>query len=118
MKKFFLSAAAAIVGICLGIAVHCTFMIVEEQGSSMLPYIEPGQKVVIYLLVKEDEIQVGDIVAYAPPYYTAYGENGILLKRVAEVTSEDFILSSDSQMTEDTHIKVSKEEILGKAVAF
>lgn len=118
MKKFFLSAAAALVGICLGIAVHCTFMIVEEQSSAMLPDIEPGQKVIIYLLAKNDEIQVGDIVAYMAPYYTVDGENGILLKRVVEVTSEDFILSSDVQTTEDMRVKVSKEEILGRVIAF
>lgn len=116
MKKFILSFIAALVGICLAIVVHCSFLIVKEQSGSMLPSIEPGQRVIVYLLTKNEDIQVGDIVAYESPYYVVDGENGILLRRVIEMTSDELILSCDANMTKDEYIKISKDEILGKVI--
>lgn len=118
MKKFFLSLVSALAGICLAVTVHCAFMTVEEQSSAMLPDIEPGQKVLVYLLAKDSDIHEGDIVAFESPYYTVGGENGILLRKVSKVSKESVVLSCGANMTQKEDVEISRDDILGKAVIF
>lgn len=118
MKKFLLSLVAAVIGINLALATHSAFMRVEAQSGAMLPVIAPGQKVVVYLLTSSNEIKEGDIIAFRPPYYTLDGEKGILLRRVEQINSEEFVLSCDANMTEATQEIISKTDLLGRVVMY
>ena len=118
MKKFFLTLTAALLGICLAVSVHCSFMLVEAESGSMLPSIAPGQKALIYLLADTDDVAEGDIVAYRQPYYVVDGDNGVLMRRVERVLQDEMVLSFDANLTEDQETTVRKEDILGKVILF
>ena len=66
MKRVFAAVFSALLGVSLAIMLHCTFMIVKNESSMMLPDIEPGSDVVIYLREKGENLKKGDIVAYTP----------------------------------------------------
>ena len=66
MKRVFAAVFSALLGVSLAIMLHCTFMIVKNESSMMLPDIEPGADVVIYLREKGENLKKGDIVAYTP----------------------------------------------------
>lgn len=118
MKKFFLTFTAALLGICLAVSVHCSFMLVEAESGSMLPSIAPGQKALIYLLADTDAVAEGDIVAYKQPYFVVDGDNGVLMRRVERVLQDEMVLSCDANLTEDQETTVRKEDILGKVILF
>lgn len=118
MKKFFLTLTAALLGICLAVLVHCSFMLVEAGSGSMLPSIAPGQKALIYLLADTDAVAEGDIVAYRQPYYVVDGDNGVLMRRVERVLQDEMVLSCDANLIEDQETTVRKEDILGKVILF
>ncbi|MBS5335264.1 MAG: hypothetical protein DBY08_03610 [Clostridiales bacterium] len=118
MKRAFAVLTAALIGFCTAALLHCSFMVVEAAGSSMLPAIEPGQKTVVFRLTDADDIREGDIIAYRRPYYAVDGENGVLLRRVAEVSKDRFILSCDSDMTYEQKTEVLKRDIIGKVIMF
>lgn len=98
--------------------MHCSFMIIEAPGSSMLPAVEPGQKTVVFRLTDVGDIKKGDIVAYCRPYYIVDDENGILLRRVIAVEKDKLILSCDADMTEMQKTEAFKEDIIGKVIIF
>ena len=56
MKKIIFCMLGAAAGICLAIVVHCSFMITEMYDSSMFPAIEPGQKVLVFMLAGIEDI--------------------------------------------------------------
>ena len=98
MKKFFLTLTAALLGICLAVSVHCSFMLVEAESGSMLPSIAPGQKALIYLLADTDDVVEGDIVAYRQPYYVVDGDNGVLMRRVERVLQDLSLIHISPQL--------------------
>ena len=116
MKKIFLGAVCALIGIGGAAMVHGSFMLVEADGSDMLPTIRPDQKVLIYML--EDDFQVGDVVAYQAPFYTINGGSGPLLKRVQSIDGDSLVLCSDADLTSDSMITIDRKEILGKAIIY
>lgn len=118
MRRVFLSVFSAFSGICLAVAVHCSFMTVEVHSSLMLPDIEPGQKVVVFLLEKERDIQKGDVVAFKPAFYTVGDEDGILLRKVREVKDDRVVLSCGEKATRKDEVEISKSDILGRAIMF
>ena len=114
MKNAILYFLSAIAGILIGIIMHCSFMIVQNQGVLMLPEIEPEEHVIINLLDKNMEI--GDIVALEPEYYTLDGEGNIIFRRVVDVNSEKVVLTCDAATTRERILTIPKERILGTAL--
>ncbi|MCI8349010.1 MAG: S26 family signal peptidase [Firmicutes bacterium] len=118
MKRALLGTLSAVIGIAAAIIIHCNFMIVEIDGSDMLPTFEPGQKVAVFLNVDADDIQEGDIIAYNPPFYEIGSGNGPLIRRVAGVDDSEYILVCDASLTDNSVIKTSDDAILGKVITF
>lgn len=118
MKKVFIGAIFAAVGILSAIVIHCSFMIVEVEGSDMLPTLEPGQKVAIFLLTEEEDIQEGDIIAYWPRTYTVNGGNGPLLRRVESKGEEGYIVACDGALATESSMLIDSKDILGKAIIY
>ena len=114
MKKFFMGLSA-VVGLVCALLVHGSLMIVEQVGSDMLPSIEPGQRVLVYLL--EKDFEKGDVVAFKPPYYKVGGGN-IMLLRISDIKNETFTLVCDAPLATPETVEVDKEDILGKAVFY
>lgn len=114
MRKLFWGLCAAI-GISAALLVHGSFMIVEQVGSDMLPTVEPGQKVIIYLL--EKNFKEGDVVAFEAPYYTVGGSK-VMILRIESIENNIFTLVCDASLVEETRMKVYREDILGKAVFY
>lgn len=118
MKKLFSAALGALIGTALAAAAHCSFMTVEMTDSSMLPYIEPGQDVIVFLLTETGSIETGDVVAYREPFHTVDGGNRLRIRRVAETGKEKLVLSCDALATGEDTVTVSKQDVLGKALLY
>ena len=114
MKRLILYFASAVIGTCLGILLHTSFMLIEAEGVFMLPVIEPGDKVLVSLI--DENISKGDIVAFYAPYYTLEGEGNILFRRVRRVDEDGVILGCDTDLTREEEIILAKEDLLGKAL--
>ena len=114
MKNTILYFLSAIAGILIGVIMHCSFMIVQNQGVLMLPEIEPEEHVIINLLDKN--MEVGDIVALEPEYYTLDGEGNIIFRRVVDVSSKNVVLTCDVATTRERILTIPKEKILGTAL--
>ena len=114
MKNSILYFLSAITGILIGIGIHCSFMMVQNQGVLMLPEIEPEEHVIINLLDKN--MEVGDVVALEPEYYTLDGEGNIIFRRVVDVNSEKVVLTCDASTTRERILTIPKEKILGTAL--
>lgn len=118
MKKIIVAVLGAIIGVAAAITIHCSFFITEAETGVMLPTIEPGQKVLVFLLADRKEIKAGDIVAYKPPYYTIDGEQKAAIRRVVSTSENDLVVSCDANVTDDEKTIIMREDILGKAIWF
>ncbi len=116
MKKTVSYFISIIVGVAIGVLLHCCFMTVEAKGCFMLPTIEPEQKVIVSLLNRD--INIGDVVAFEPPYYTLDGEGNILFRRVERIIGNQVVLVCDANLADEERFKIEKEELLGKAILF
>ena len=114
MKKAVAYSFAALLGICAGIIVHCSVMVVEVEGCMMLPWLEPNQNALISLLDKD--IKEGDVVAFEAPYYTLNGEGNIIFRRVKIEREDSLVLTCDTRTTKEESFEISKEDILGKVI--
>ena len=111
---------AAIIGVAAAVLLFLSVMVVKIEDGSMLPVIEPGDRVVA---VRMDlpvgpapSLDVGDLVVYRAPYYEIGGTGVYLVRRVSgmngdmvEVRCEESLAASEKEI-------LSKEKILGKVI--
>ena len=116
MKKILLGALSIAFGIAAAIAVHCSFMIVEIEGSDMLPTFEPEQKVIVFLLAGREDVKEGDLIAYKPHFYQIDGSRGPIVRRVKNISGSELELACDAELTSEDEIFISDEDILGKVM--
>ena len=118
MRKMIVGVLSAIAGIVLAVAIHCSFMIVEIDGSEMLPTIEPGQKAVVFLLSETEDMRKGDVIAYYPSFYTVNSGDGPLVRRIKGKNAESCVVASDATLTTDNTDIVENKDILGKVILY
>jgi hypothetical protein len=121
MKKIIISLLGAGFGLSLAVWLHCSFMVVSVNEYCMLEELESSSFVVLDIQAKEDDIELGDIVAYKESYYTVGGENGIILRRVGSVLENELLLITDSVGSNDhisQKISISKDKVVGKAILY
>ncbi len=118
MKRVLFGSLSIAFGIAAAIAVHCSFMIVEIEGSDMLPTLEPEQKVMIFLLVNREKIKEGDLIAYEPHFYQIGASRGPVVRRVKHISGSELELACDARLTEEEGIIISDEDVLGKVIIF
>ena len=114
MKKFLLGAASALVGIAGAVLLHGSFMLIEIEGSDMLPALEPGQKALVFLLTDEE----GALIACRPPFFQIGGGHGPLVRRVESIEDGELVLSSDASLDGDDELTIAAGDVLGKVVTF
>lgn len=118
MKKFLLGAASALVGIAGAVLLHGSFMLIEIEGSDMLPALEPGRKALVFLLTDEEKIKEGDLIACRPPFFQIGGGHGPLVRRVESIEDGELVLSSDASLDGDDELTIAAGDVLGKVVTF
>lgn len=120
MKRFLLLFSAGMLGVAIGIMLHCSFMVVQAGGCLMLPDIEPEQRVLVSCLARD--IDKGDIVAIYPDYYNLEGEGSIVFRRVTAAEGDRFTLDWDMDTLSDRdsqlQVVVSRDEVIGKAIIY
>ena len=114
MKKTFLYMISATIGVCVGILLHCSFMVIEAKGCYMLPSIEPQQKVIVKLV--NNNINPEDVVAFCPAYYTLQDEGNIVFRRVKSVEDGQLTLVCDASTTQREETVLLEEEVIGKVI--
>lgn len=116
VKGTFCGILGGVLGVCAGIAVHCSFMSFEIDSSAMLPALEPGQKVLVFMAGDKEQIKAGDMVACRTPYYTVEGDGPILVRRVVSTKGEKVVLQCDAPVMGDKEIEIPKKDIIGEVV--
>ena len=112
-------ALFAVLGTAAGVILFSSLMVVKVEGSSMLPALEPGDRVLILqesLLTGVPEIQVGDLVVYEAPYYTTDGEGLQKIRRITGTRGSWLRLNCDVKTVKDQETLLRTEEIQGKVI--
>ncbi len=119
LGKIFCIGISAALGVAAGLAVFGSLMLVRMDGSSMLPTLEPGDRV---LVRKESAIsgplnlKVGDLVLYEAPYYTADGEGLLKIRRITGQRGSWIRLDSELESVAESEVLVRRSEILGEVL--
>jgi len=114
-----LLGTAACLGIFLGVAVFCSLDVVEVTGSTMLPELEPGDRVLVLRdtpFFESSGIQVGDLVLHETPYYTADGEGRKRIRRVTGIRGSWLRLNCDAKTVKSQETMVRRDRILGEVI--
>ena len=107
---------SAILGIGAGLLIYSSLMLVQVEGSSMLPTLEPGARILVNRLDDGYDVKVGDLVIYEAPYYSIDGEGKYLVKRVTGSRGRWLKVDCDADTAESRITFVDKEKIIGKAI--
>ena len=119
LVKIFCIGISAALGVAAGLAVFSSLMLVRMDGSSMLPTLEPGDRV---LVRKESVIsgplnlEVGDLVLYEAPYYTADGEGLLKIRCITGQRGSWIRLDSELESVSESEVLVRRSEILGEVL--
>ena len=119
LVKIFCIGISAALGVAAGLAVFSSLTLVRMDGSSMLPTLEPGDRV---LVRKESVIsgplnlEVGDLVLYEAPYYTADGEGLLKIRRITGQRGSWIKLDSELESVAESEVLVRRSEILGEVL--
>lgn len=117
-KIFCLSLSAAL-GVAAGLAVFGSLMLIKVEGSAMLPTLEPGDRVLVQKaegLSRKLNLEIGDLVIYEAPYYTADGEGLLKIRRITGQRGSWIRLDSDLQTVDESEVLVRRSEILGEVL--
>lgn len=116
LGKIFSLIFFALLGVCLGLVFSASVMIMEVDGSDMLPSLEPGEKVLVLRRDFAGDYAPGDLVVYETPYYTAYGGGSQLIRRVGGVRGNWIRLTCDASTTRSREVLAEEEELAGKVI--
>lgn len=141
LGKIFCLALFASLGVVAGVAVFSSLMVVEVEGSTMLPGLEPGDKVVVLrnlptlelgqdteqdsalekvlnarLTFGQPDMVVGDLVVYEAPYYTTDGEGLVKIRRITGTRGSWLRLNCDVKTVRDQERLIRADQIQGKVI--
>lgn len=116
MRKIFCLGVFAALGVGLGLLIYSLVMVVQVQGSAMLPTMEPGDRLLVSRLSGGETVQVGDVIVYEAPYYTIDGEGATLVRRVTGSRGSWIRVDCDAPTTRDQEALVAAEDIKGKVI--
>ena len=111
-----LKLAAALAAAAAALWLLGSFMVVEVESTNMLPFLEPGQKV-IASRTDIEEFRQGDLIVYEAPYYCTDGEGRYLIRCVSGVSGEKIEVTAGSYALghQDREV-IEKDIILGKVI--
>lgn len=119
LGKIFCIGISAALGVAAGMAVFTSLMLVTVESSAMLPILEPGD----WVLVRKESVisgplnlEVGDLVLYEAPYYTADGEGLLKIRRITGQRGSWIRLDSELESVAESEVLVRKSDILGEVL--
>ena len=119
LGKIFCFSFFAVLGAAAGIAVFSSLMVVRVEGASMLPQLEPGDRL---LAVRESpitgtlQLKTGDLIIYEAPFYTTDGEGLEKVRRITGTRGSWIRLNCDVKTVRNEEILAQREDILGKGI--
>ena len=112
------AATAALAGIAAALMLFFGLTVAEVEDSSMLPELEPGEKVLVLRCDTADfaSPSVGDIVLYETPYYEIGEKGSLILRRITGINGDRVELRCDAGIDSERTETIKKERILGKVI--
>lgn len=112
------AATAALAGIAAALMLFFGLTVAEVEDSSMLPELEPGEKVLVLRCDTADfaSPSVGDIVLYETPYYEIGEKGSLMLRRITGINGDRVELRCDAGIDSERTETIKKERILGKVI--
>lgn len=112
-------AFSASLGIAAGILLFSSLMLVQAEGSTMLPQLEPGDWVLVLRnspFYGEPEVTVGDLVVYEAPCYTTDGEGLQKIRRITGSRGNWLRLNCDVKTVRNQEILITRDQIQGRVI--
>ena len=109
----------ALLGITAGLVVFTSLMVVKMEGSTMLPQLEPGDRVLALKtspIYGSPELKVGDLVIYEAPYYTDDGEGLLKIRRITGTRGSWIRLNCDVKTVRSQEVLAARDEIQAKVI--
>lgn len=109
-----LRVSAALIGAVGALWLAANYMVVEVEGSLMLPDLEPGR----YLVASRtdcENLNPGDLVVYKSPYYSTDGRGQYLIRRISGIKNHLIEVTTGPLSGAETEI-IEKDMILGKVI--
>ena len=119
LGKIFCLGLSAVLGVAAGLAVFSSLMLITVEGSSMLPVLESGNRVLVQKaagLGGDLNLGIGDLVVYEAPYYTADGEDLLKIRRITGLRGDWVRLDRDLETVGESQVLVRRSEILGEVL--
>lgn len=119
LGKIFCIGLSAVLGVAVGLVVFSSLMLMRVDGSSMLPTLEPGDRVLVLrnsALTGTLQLDVGDLVLYEAPYYTTDGEGLLKIRRVTGLRGSWVRLEPELPVLGDSQVLVRRTEVLGEVL--
>ena len=112
------AATAALAGIAAALMLFFGLTVAEVEDSSMLPELEPGEKVLVLRCDTGDfaSPSVGDIVLYETPYYEIGEKGSLMLRRITGINGDRVDLRCAAGIDSERTETIKKERILGKVI--
>ena len=112
------AATAALAGIAAALMLFFGLTVAEVEDSSMLPELEPGEKVLVLRCDTGDfaSPSVGDIVLYETPYNEIGEKGSLMLRRITGINGDRVELRCDAGIDSERTETIKKERILGKVI--
>lgn len=112
------AVTAALAGIAAALMLFFGLTVAEVEDSSMLPELEPGEKVLVLRCDTADfaSPSVGDIVLYETPYYEIGEKGSLMLRRITGINGDRVELRCDAGIDSERTETIKKERILGKVI--
>jgi len=106
---------AAVLGAVAAVWLFSAFMVIEVEGSVMLPELEPGQKIIVSRMDTQN-LETGDLVVYKAPYYHIDGQGMYLVRRISGIRNDMVEVTADAQVPRAETEIIEKDIILGKVI--
>lgn len=119
LGKIFCIGISAALGVAAGLVVFTSLMLVTVESSTMLPTLEPGDRVLVRkasVISGPLNLEVGDLVLYEAPYYTADGEALLKIRRITGQRGSWIRLDSELESVAESEVLVRRREILGEVL--
>ena len=112
------AATAALAGIAAALMLFFGLTVAEVEDSSMLPELEPGEKVLVLRCDTGDfaSPSVGDIVLYETPYYEIGEKGSLMLRRITGINGDRVELRCDAGIDSERTDTLKKDKLWRTAI--
>jgi len=83
----------------------------------MLPFVEPGQRIIVSLRGFGD-YAVGDLIVFESPFYDVDGQDRLSAGRITGLRNNRVETAAGSLSADSSRLVIDREDIMGKVIYY